>query len=699
MTETTTSIAVSTITFLAQDGTCVFSGDTGEGKRIRAVARKNTLSRPPLVGEVWRLTGRHQTHPTYGKQLLVTSGRYEVPKGLLIVNYLVNNPCFSGIGQAKAEALYSAFGDDLVSILNAGEATELESVLSAQMAERLMTAWTQNLEEAKLIAFLDEHGFEPRLANKLHAVWGSQAQSMLESNPYLMLAFASWRKTDAAAMKLHIKRDDERRLIGAVEAALYGRLQDAHTVTPLALLLVKVQYLLGSKAANRAIALALAEGAITGSETEGYRPAGAAALEERIAERINAMLAGEQPVQSSFLGAGATPQDWLNTTIAENEASQGFPLNVQQRASVKMAATKPFSVLTGGAGVGKTTVLRVVIDVVSRMKLKVFQMALAGRAAKRMSEATNYPAMTIAKFLHHAKTGEIEISADSLVIVDEASMLDLPTMYRILKYLPDGCRLLLVGDSAQLPPIGFGLVFHRLVESSRIPKVELTEVHRQAAATGIPAIASLIRGHIPPRLDAYSGRRSGVSFIACSNENIVAELHGLAADWSSDDWQVLAAVKGGRAGIEVINGYFHSQHCGAALDGLQFGIGEPVVHLLNDYELGLMNGTLGRVVAVEGDEGSSLLVDFEGSVKSLPKTEVIDRLQLAYALSVHKAQGSQFQRVAVVITKSKVLDHALIYTALTRGIEQVVFVGDKTAFESAVSSPAFAHTRQVGFVI
>lgn len=699
MSDTAVSIAVSTITFLAEDGMCVFSGDGSEGTRIRAVARRNTLSRPPLVGEVWNLTGRFHTHPQYGEQLLVTAGSFSVPKGRLIVRYLVSNPRFAGIGQAKAEALYTTFGDGLVEVLNNGETSALASVLSPQMAERLTAAWAHNREEAKLVAFLDEYGFEPRVANKLRKVWGAQSLGMLESNPYLMLAFASWKNTDAAAMKLGLKRDDERRLVGAVEAALYSRLQDAHTVTPVTLLATKVDSLLARKAADRAIALALAEGAIVGDEMSGYQPAGAAALEARIAERIKSMVCGEQSAQLSLIGAAAEPADWLDAAIAENAAMHGFPLNARQREAVVMAATKPFSVLTGGAGVGKTTVLRVVIDVASRMNLKVLQMALAGRAAKRMAEATNHAAMTIAKFLRQAKAGELEVSADTLVIVDEASMLDLPTMFRILRYLPDGCHLLLVGDPAQLPPIGFGLVFHRLVESSRVPMVELTEVHRQAAATGIPAIACSIRSHRPPKLAAYSGRCPGVSFIECSTEDVVHELHGLASDWDGDDWQVLAAVKGGRAGIEIINGYFHSQHCGPKLDGFHFGVGEPVVHLVNDYELGLMNGTLGRVVSVENDEGPGLLIDFEGVEIFIPAIEVADRLQLAYALSVHKAQGSQFQRVAVVITKSKVLDHALAYTALTRGIEQVVFVGDKSAFEKAVSDPALAHTRQVGFVV
>jgi exodeoxyribonuclease V alpha subunit len=349
--------------------------------------------------------------------------------------------------------------------------------------------------------------------------------------------------------------------------------------------------------------------------------------------------------------------------------------------------------------VGKTTVLRVIIDIAKRLELKVLQMALAGRAAKRMAEATGHEAMTIAKFLHQANAGQIEVTPDSLVIVDEASMLDLPTAFRVLRHLPDGVRLLLVGDPAQLPPIGFGLVFHRLVQSSSIPLVELTEVHRQAAATGIPAIAAAIRGHVVPDLPLYSGSKPGVSFIECEPELVQEHLRKLGDDWSEDDWQVLGAIKDGPAGITAINWRFHELSDGDRLNGFQFGVGEPVIHLVNDYGRGLMNGTLGRIVEVRNNESPGLRVDFEGTEHFIPATEISERLELAYAISVHKAQGSQFPRVAVVVTKSRILDHALIYTALTRGIEQVVFVGDRSAFEQAIQEPALAHLRQVGFSV
>ncbi len=694
----TISITVGALTYLAENGSSIFSGRCAEGTRIRVVAGKRALPRHPAIGEVWEITGEYRDHPKHGQQLHATGGSYSLPKGRLIINYLVSHPDFAGIGESKAKALYEAFGDGLVSILDSGNVEALCSVLTASMAERLVDAWSDKRTEGAVVAFLDEHGFDVRLANKLRRVWGSQVMAMLEQNPYYMLAFASWKVTDSAARKLGITRDDERRLVGAAEAALYERLQNAHTLTSASRLSERVSSLLtlNERTAQTAIEHALQEGAIVGNPAAGYQPIGAAALESRIAERIRSMIAGEVPNQFGLFKTEVGP-DWLAAAIAENEAAQGFGLNAHQREAVQLAATERFSVLTGGAGVGKTTVLRIVIDIAKRLNLKVLQMALAGRAAKRMSDATGHEAMTIARFLHLAKEGLLEVTPDTLAIVDEASMLDLPTAFRILKYLPDGARLLLVGDPAQLPPIGFGLVFHRLVQSPLVPQVELTEVHRQAASTGIPSIAASIRVHQVPVLKGYHGRRPGVSFIECSPEEMQGQLLVLASDWKGDDFQILGAIKDGPSGIEAINFQFHLECNMQCLNGFKFRVGEPVIHLVNDYERGLMNGTLGRIVGVTNENSPGLHVDFEGTTHFMPVAEVVDRLDLAHAISVHKAQGSQFRRVALVITPSRILDHALIYTGLTRGIEQVVFLGNRRAFEEAICNPALAHRREVAF--
>jgi exodeoxyribonuclease V alpha subunit len=520
---------------------------------------------------------------------------------------------------------------------------------------------------------------------------------MLELNPYYLLALAGWRQVDSAAMKLGIARDDERRLVGAVESALYDRLQQSHTLSSHDDLVTAVNRRLKLRQADRAIQLALEEYAIVGSRESGYQTQGAAALERGVTERIRNMLAGESPEQSTLFSEPAG-ETWFEGQIARVESEQGFPLNLEQRLAAAMPFKNAFSVMTGGAGVGKTTVLRVIIRLAEAQHLNVFQMALAGRAAKRMAEASGREAMTIAKFLSMVRKGTLEVPADSIVIVDEASMLDLSSFYRVLRHLPDGVRLLLVGDAVQLPPISFGLVFHRLVGSKEVPQTHLLQVHRQAASTGIPAVASAVRAFEVPDIANFEGQSVGVSFVDCAGEQVIRMLEKLTAEWEDGDWQILAATKQGPCGINAINRAFHGIATSQNTDDLvQFQVGEPVIHLVNDYDRELMNGTLGRVTAVH--DGVGVTIDFEGGEHFFSSAELLDNVALAYAISVHKSQGSQFRRVIVVITPSRILDHALVYTALTRGVEQVVFVGDRSSFERAVLSPPHAHSRQVGFVI
>jgi exodeoxyribonuclease V alpha subunit len=677
------------------NGAAIFSGVTDSGRSLRVVAAPKALARVPAPGEAWCIAGEMRVSPQYGAQLHATTGRYELPRGRLITRYLADHADFAGIGEAKAQRLWEAFGERLVPTLSAGDVDALEAVLTRSAAARLVEVWADKRAEAETVEFLDANGFEWRLSTTLRCVWGDRAVGMLQRNPYHLLAFASWSNVDCAALKLGVAPDDDRRLIGAVEAVLYERLLHAHTLTDRDTLLDRVARRLNRADARRAIELAVAEGAACGNAEVGYQATGAAALETGIAQRIHAMLAGEAPAQNALFPV-VVDGNWAQPHIARVEAAQGFPLNEEQRTAVVMPFEHSFSVLTGGAGVGKTTVLRAVIQLAQHQNLTVLQMAIAGSAAQRMAEATGHPAMTIAKFLSATRSGQLEVPSASLVVVDEASMLDLPTLYRILKHLPDGVRMMLVGDPAQLPPIGFGLAFHRLVGNPCVPQAHLMTVHRQAASSGIPAVASSVRQHRVPVVVPFEGRHHGVSFIECCADDTMPRLRHLAQVWHGDDWQALSAVKGGRAGIHVINESFHHDMCGGEVDGALV-VGEPVIHLVNDYERGLMNGALGRVVAVSDSGGLEL--EFDGERHSFAGAELLDRIDLAYAISVHKAQGSQFKRVAVVVGKSRLLDHALIYTALTRGVEQVVFVGDRHAFEQAVLSPPLAQRRCVAFTV
>lgn len=691
-------LAVRYVLSVTQAGGMIFTGCRQDGTLVRVVANPKTLSRLPRVGETWLVTGTCSCHPQHGRQMRASVCTHRVPRGRLIVNYIAGQSEFKGIGEAKALRLYSYFGDNLARVLDAGDLDKLKEVLSQVAAERVISGWAKCRSEAMVVDFLDSYGFDARLAGKLQHVWGDRAMDMLKLNPYLMLAFSSWRTVDRAARKIGIANDDSRRQIGAVESVLYERLQQGHTLMSATDLESAVAQRLRLPSHLRAIPLALAEGAIVGNKYDGYQPSCAAALERAVERRLHDI--GITGVSQAKLPLTEPLDQWFDKSLDEVGAEQRLSLNTEQKTAVRLALTCSLALIIGGAGVGKTTVLMAVTALAERMKVPVVQMALTGRAAARLAQATQRPAMTIARFLAQVKGRQLDVTRETLVVIDESSMIDLPTVYQVLRCLPDGTRLLFVGDPAQLPPIGFGLVFHRLVECTSLSRTVLRQVHRQAANTGIPDAAALIRQRNLPKLDNYQGQHRGVSLIECAPEGVIPQLFMLEQIWRGDDWRILAATYSGPSGIDAINNsLFEHLADGRRLPGFRFAVGVPVVHLVNDYERGLMNGALGQVSGVEDGSNLGLRVDFDGQEHFFSVAEVTERLSLAYAISVHKAQGSQFRKVAVIATSSRLLDNALVYTALTRGVEQVIFIGSGTTLEAAVRAPAAVSLRQVAFAL
>jgi exodeoxyribonuclease V alpha subunit len=275
-------------------------------------------------------------------------------------------------------------------------------------------------------------------------------------------------------------------------------------------------------------------------------------------------------------------------------------------------------------------------------------------------------------------------------------MLDLPLLYRVLRRLPEGCRLLLVGDPYQLPPIQFGLSFHILMDSPTVPSVELTQVHRQTEVTGIPKVAADIRFGRRPALAVYSGIRPGVSFIDCAEANVLDLLTEVVEDFGGfDDVQILSAIKAGIAGVNAINTHFH-RLMAVGRDRLPWhdlAVGDPVMFTRNDYQRELFNGSLGHLRRVDGTYDATAA--FDGTEHRLDRAD-LDALALAYCITVHKAQGSQFRRVVIPVLPSRLLDRTLLYTAVTRAVEQVVLLGDRAAFERAVAAPAAPMLRDTG---
>lgn len=696
-------------------GGAVFKGYDKSGRWVTAVASGSRIFKTPQKGEVWEVEGRLALHPKYGEQLYVEQAAVVKPEGDQIIKYLSTHPDFRGFGfgEAKAIKLYAKFGEQFVTLLDEADIDQLSGVVSPEIAAKLVAAWHKNARESMVATFLAHHGFNTHLASKIVRCWPVNTIDKLRENPFRLLALTGWTGVDRFARSLGVNAQDERRLIAAAEAAAYRRL-DARkdTLNEEAVLRADVRSLLrcadADATARRAIELAVDDGSLAGDPETGYQPVGCMVMERFLTERFTGMAASGGRGQMRLFGGKVIEQE-VDSLIEAFEQEEGITLNTEQRAAVHMAVSEDLSVLTGGAGVGKTTVLKAVCHAVEALGGAVVQLALAGRAAQRMREATGREAYTIAGFFNRVGSGKIEVGSNHLVVIDESSMLDLMLMYRVLRVMPKGARLLIVGDPFQLPPIGPGLVLHVLARSRAVRVQKLVRVLRQAESTGIPSVAGQVRDGIVPDLPRFGGRGTGVSFLEASTNSIVRHLPSVVEDLGGfGEVQVLGVTKSGPAGVKVINDAFHRNRRakGSALPDWDLAEGEPVIFTVNDYDRELYNGSLGRVKKMlteptepdGGGEPIRLTCDFDGREVGLSDSD-LGNLHLAYAITTHKAQGSQFSRVVVPITKSRLLDRTLVYTALTRGIEQVVFLGDKWAFAKAVTNPPSASLRKVGFVI
>lgn len=692
-------------------GVCVFRGHPLTGDAVRVVAPRSVVGRPPGVGETWQVEGRWQDHPAHGKQYAATACVPALPTGRLIVQALARSARFPGVGSVRAQRLWQRYGMSLFDLLDAGDASALAPDIGAEQADALVAGWRAQAEEAATFRWLTLYDFEPGLGRKVLELYASLAVPPdadavarskgrviwhLEDDPYRMLAFASWPQVDRAALRMGVRPDDPRRLAGAVEAVLVARIGKAHTWMRADDLVASVARLasIGRTEARDAIRHALDRGGVV-AHADGYQPSGCWMMERLVDERCAIMNTPTWRAPQGMLRPDVT-LDGVRVALDAHDAADTFHLTVEQRRAVELAMTAGIACVLGGPGVGKTTVLKAVHRVAEAHQVRVVQAALSGRAAQRMAEATSRSASTIARLLLRVEQGEEVLDDEPLLVVDEASMVDLPSLYRLLRALGPGARLLLVGDPGQLPPVGFGLTFHLLAEDERVPRTVLTKVMRQDDASGIPQVCRAIReGVVPDLPDWAENRRSGVSFLRCAPHEVTASIIDLlAALGRHPETQVVGSVKRGAGAVDEINGRLHVlASVGATAVGERFFVGQPVIATRNDYEVDVMNGELGTIMGPAAD--GALRVRFDAGEKVIPQAYLPD-LELAYAITCHKSQGSQFPRVIVPVTPNRLLDRSLLLTAISRAQQQVVLVGDHDAFHAGVTAPPTSLSREVG---
>jgi exodeoxyribonuclease V alpha subunit len=690
-----TDIVVDSIVSRRDFGT-IFAGHLDDGSAVRVKATSAAMLGAPSVGELWSVDG-DLSDTQWGPQISARRAVRALPSGKLMVDYLAS--CVAGIGPARARRLWQHFEDRLPEALDTGDVAALAAVmdpdrpvLGPRLAAALVAAWKAMASEALLVEWLAAVGVtELPLARRVHALLGADAPRALQANPYCLVPLLDWKRVDALGLRLLNESGEAdpvnhpHRLVGAADAVIKDLVGTGSTAIPHDEFRERLVAKLGAppSGALDAVELAIERKAVIVAPSGLLRAPGCALMEDGIVTRLRTM-------------ATKSPPDRLIRPLANFEV-QGAVLTQDQAEAVRRSLYAGFSCLRGGAGTGKTFVTRTICDLWERAGGKLLLAALAGKAALRLSRSTGRLARTIFRTLRELDerdavesrlAGEIDqteradmetklrdlaqLTPDTLVILDESSMVDLPSLHGLLRRMPQGARLLLIGDERQLPPVGFGLLFHRFVEDPAITST-LTTVHRQTATTSIPEIAAQIRRREMPRLVAYVGPHAGVALASASGRDEIAGR--VVSIWNElrdgRDVMIVTPVNDGPSGVTGLNQRLHEEYLRRKdLQELKgplgdlFSPGEPVIHRRNCYKRGLFNGSIGIVRRIDRAE-RQLVAMFDDEEHEFAAEDLID-LSLGYALTCHRAQGSEADYVIVALPPSRLLDPSWLYTAVTR---------------------------------
>ncbi len=696
-------------------GDHVIIGRDGTEQLRRVLVLSKRSPRDPAVGETWRVTGPIQLHPEYGPQLHAEVALPLVTRGRAIIRHLATDKRFVGIGWATAEKVWERFGETIYDIIRDRDLKALANVVGADRAIAIVDGFGMLAEEVEIFRWLDRYGVSPRVAGTAARVWGLGAIDRIKADPFTMTLLEPWKEVDARALRLGVALDDPRRLTAAVEEALAIRFRAGNMASPTRVLKPLVKRLLAPWSGDPAgaIAVALAAGRVVSSSPDLLQSRACEFMEKEVARQIGERIGREVPGFDGKLVLDA---------MAKVEAEIGYALTDAQREAVFTATTCGVCLISGGAGTGKTTVVRAILAALDavrgglppsyRHRVEHLQVALAGRAVRRISEATGHPARTLSRLVHDIEDAGRRIEAGT-VIFDESSMLDTPSVYRVLAQLPVEVNLIFIGDPGQLPPIGPGLPFHTMVNATGIPSVTLDIVHRQDDATGIPAVASAVRTGKTVglhRFDPNVGLTPGVYLFPASKDDVArntiaaframcgrAPAYGKTAALHEVDVQILTQVKNGPAGSKELNRAIEVEYMAKQTNVEDWGlsVGSKIMWLKNDYSkapqldangntvvdnltgnpmcAGFMNGSLG-VVTKPHPKGAWVRFD-DGAEDAITMAD-LEKLTHGWAISVHKAQGSAFRRVIIPVVPSRLLDRTMLYTAITRAVETVVLVGD-----------------------
>lgn len=661
---------------------------------------------PPLSpGEGLRVKGQWELSPRFGRQFRVENFSLTLPSSAKGIEKFLASGLVRGIGPVLATRIVKAFGAATVEILTGDpeRLLEVEGVGRVKLAE-IRKSWAEHQDIRDLIMFLQEHNVSTNLATKIYRQYGDRSFTVLKTSPY-QLSLDIWgvgfKTADQIALKLGMDPGSLERVKAYILYLLEKDNEQGHVFSLAAEVRAKCVLDLGidEQKADRALDALLQARKVVDEEYEGgralYLPFYFQAQEE-VVRSIHA-LAGF-PCQA--------PDFDLDRAMTDTEKDLGMSFSPLQRRAIRQSFERKILVITGGPGTGKTTIIRAVVDIFQRWGREALLAAPTGRAAKRLAETTGRDARTIHRALEfNPKQGSFKrnernpLRAEAL-IVDEFSMVDLPLMFHLLKAVPPRMRLILVGDKDQLPSVGPGTLLRDLIESGTVDVVRLEEIFRQEKESLIVVNAHLVNQGRPIVHPPRGDKSADFYFIRQDDEKKAFQTVMKLCSWSvpaklgvsplSTQIQVISPMYKGIVGVENLNRELQ-RRLNPRSEGLMAGIREfrvrdKVMQLRNDYEKEVFNGDIGTVLHADKAK-FRVFVDFDGRTASYEKDELND-ITLAYAVSVHKAQGSEYQAVIMPLLTQHfiMLQRNLFYTALTRAKKLSLIVGSYKALYIAIKN-------------